>query len=117
MVDSPDVVEAGASVGLGKRIVRNHLATFETLQIGDETIRNPKLCIVPMHRYSRYQPRFSRLNVQVEDLPQMLIGADWFLAHRVLISNSQRRVYFTYNGRKPIFQTVPPPGEEDTTDS
>lgn len=115
--DSPDVVEAGASVGIGKKVVRNHVATFETLQIGDEMIRNPKLRIVPMHRYSRYQPRFSRLNVQVEDLPQMLIGADWFLAHRVLISNSQRLVYFTYNGRKPIFQTVPPPGEEDTSDS
>ena len=32
----------------------------------------------------------------------MLVGADFFLSHHVLISNSQSRLYFTYNGG-PVF--------------
>jgi tetratricopeptide (TPR) repeat protein len=32
----------------------------------------------------------------------MLIGADFFLSHRVYVASSQRRLYFTYNGG-PVF--------------
>jgi tetratricopeptide (TPR) repeat protein len=32
----------------------------------------------------------------------MLIGADFFLSHHILVSNSQRRLFFTYNGG-PVF--------------
>ena len=33
----------------------------------------------------------------------MLLGADFFLSHRILVSNSQHKLYFTYNGG-PVFQ-------------
>ena len=36
----------------------------------------------------------------------MLIGADFLRAHRVLVSHSQRKMYFTYLGG-PVF--APPP--------
>ncbi len=32
----------------------------------------------------------------------MLIGADFFLSHRVYVSNAQKRIFFTYNGG-PVF--------------
>jgi hypothetical protein len=43
----------------------------------------------------------------------MLLGADFFLSHHILISNSQHKLYFTYNGG-PVFDltmgaAAPPP--------
>ena len=32
----------------------------------------------------------------------MLIGADFFLSHRIYVASSQRKLYFTYNGG-PVF--------------
>jgi tetratricopeptide (TPR) repeat protein len=63
------------------------LAPFASFAIGDEEIKN------------------TRLRVADLDLPQsdMILGADFFLSHRILISNSQKRVYFTYNGG-PVFR-------------
>ena len=48
----------------------------------------------------------------------MLLGADFLLAHRVLVAHSQRRIYFT-NAGGPMFQSSRPleilrdPGQED----
>jgi hypothetical protein len=38
--------------------------------------------------------------------PDLIIGADFFLAHRVYIARSQGRIYFTYLGL-PVFQEDP----------
>jgi hypothetical protein len=38
----------------------------------------------------------------------MLLGADFLRAHRVLVSHSQRKIYFTYLGG-PMFATPRPP--------
>jgi hypothetical protein len=38
----------------------------------------------------------------------MLLGADFLLAHRVLVAQSQRRIYFT-NAGVPMFQPSRPP--------
>src|SRR5262249_26060507 len=37
----------------------------------------------------------------------MLLGADFFLSHRIYVANSQNRVYFTYNGG-PVFNLNAP---------
>ena len=39
----------------------------------------------------------------------MLIGADFFLSHHVYVANSQRKLYFTYNGG-PVFNLTTTPG-------
>jgi predicted aspartyl protease len=52
-------------------------------------------------------PLGSRIGYKFNGDIGMLLGADFFLAHRVLVSNRQHRVYFTYNGG-PIFQTRDP---------
>ena len=55
-------------------------AAIETFAIGDELIRNPALRRADLGRRD------------------MLLGLDFLRAHRVLVSNSQRRIYFTYTG-------------------
>lgn len=82
----PNVVEGGNVGGIGRGLGRSWIAPFASLQIGQEEIRKIRL-------------RFGE--VGMEDI-DMLIGADFFLSHRVLVSNSQNKLYFTYNGG-PVF--------------
>jgi tetratricopeptide (TPR) repeat protein/predicted aspartyl protease len=84
--DSPGVVFAGTSSGFGKNNFPSYIAPFSSFKIGDEEIRN------------------TRLRIGDIDLPDsdMLIGADFFLSHRVYVANSQHKLYFTYNGG-PVF--------------
>jgi tetratricopeptide (TPR) repeat protein/predicted aspartyl protease len=86
-VTSQGVVSGGVTYGIYGKGTESFLAPFESFQIGDEIIKN------------------TRLRVADIDLPasDMLLGADFFLSHRILISNSQKRVYFTYNGG-PVFR-------------
>ena len=37
----------------------------------------------------------------------VLIGADFFMAHHVYVANSQGKLYFTYSGG-PVFRTAVP---------
>jgi hypothetical protein len=86
--DSPGVVEGGYVRGIGQRAVRTWIGSFDSLQLGDnETIRKIRL-------------RFGDLND--DGRFDMLIGADFFLSHRVYVSNALRRMFFTYNGG-PVF--------------
>jgi tetratricopeptide (TPR) repeat protein len=84
--DSPGVVYAGDSYGIGKTTYPTYIAPFASFKIGDEEIKNTKLRIGDI------------------DLPNadMLLGPDFFLSHRIYVANSQRKLYFTYNGG-PVF--------------
>ena len=84
--DSPGVVSAGTSYGIGKNTFASYIAPFASFKIGDEEIKN------------------TRLRIGDIELPyvDMLIGADFFLSHRIYVANSQRKLYFTYNGG-PVF--------------
>ncbi|MBW3559107.1 MAG: aspartyl protease family protein, partial [Proteobacteria bacterium] len=104
---------AGQAGGMGKRKVATSLATFDTLTIGDQTVKNAKLRVADLFRHSRTPTTGSRLaSSALDDSPDLIIGADFFRSHRVLVSYSQRRIYFTHNGRQ-IFQVEGPPLEED----
>lgn len=84
--DTPGVAEAGYTTGIGRGAVKTYIAPFSSFKIGDnEEIKN------------------ARLRIADEDMDEdMLIGADFFLSHHLLVSNSQHRLYFTYNGG-PVF--------------
>ena len=84
--DMPDVEPAGYGGGLGRRSIRTWIGRFQSLKIGDEEIRKIRL-------------RFGDVGNGDFD---MLIGADFFLSHRVYVSNAQHRMFFTYNGG-PVF--------------
>ena len=83
-LDGPGVESAGNGSGIGRHEIQTWVANFPVLKIGDEEVHNARL-------------RFGDLG----DL-DMLLGADFFLSHRIFVASSQGRVYFTYNGG-PVF--------------
>lgn len=85
--DSPGVVFAGLSHGISRGTVKTWIAPFENFKLGDEEIRHTHL-------------RFGDFDLGND--AEMLIGADFFLSHRVYVASSQHRLYFTYNGG-PVF--------------
>jgi predicted aspartyl protease len=71
--------------------MKTWVAPFASVKIGDEEIKNTKLTIGES---------------QATDY-DILIGADFFLAHHVYVANSQGKIYFTYNG-VPVFKLPEP---------
>ena len=95
----PCVISAGVSSGIGRKLAPSWIAPFDSFEIGGETVKNTRL-------------RVGDLELDDSD---MLIGADFFLSHRIYVSKSQRKIYFTYNGG-PVFnlEVTPPPTPEGT---
>lgn len=79
-------VPAGFTRGVGTGAIKTWIAPFAHFKVGDEEVRNTML-------------RIGDLRLEDSD---MLIGADFFLSHRIYVANQQRRLYFTYNGG-PVF--------------
>ncbi|HEU4625481.1 MAG TPA: aspartyl protease family protein [Steroidobacteraceae bacterium] len=77
---------AGLMRGVGTDAIQTWIAPFASFKIGDEDVPNAKL-------------RIGDLRLGNAD---MLIGADFFLSHRIYVANEQRKLYFTYNGG-PVF--------------
>ena len=84
--DSPGVVPSGALYGAGDHTVKLWTATFASVKIGDEEIKNVRLQFGDLH---------------LNDA-EMLVGDDFFLSHRVYVANSQHKIYLTYEGG-PVF--------------
>jgi tetratricopeptide (TPR) repeat protein len=79
----PGVVSNGYAAGVAAHSqVSTWRGSFASFKIGGEEIKNTPL-------------QFGEIGLQNID---MLLGADFFLSHRVFIANSQHRIYFTYNG-------------------
>ncbi len=86
-LDSPGVVPAGYGGGIGRGQVANYLARVASFKIGDEEVRNTQVRLG---------------DTTIVGGEDMLIGADFFLSHRIYVANSQHKLYFTYNGG-PVF--------------
>ena len=105
--DSPGVVPAGESIGLGNKAVKVWVAPIATFEIGAETIEHTHVLM-------------GDIGLQDAD---MMLGADFFLAHHIYVAYSQDKLYFTYNGgpvfdlnaRRPPVQTKAPPGNAPGT--
>lgn len=80
-----ELIDAGYSRGMGRPAVLTHLAPFTSFKVGDEEIRNPQLRVG-----------------ETREGTDMLLGADFFVSHRIYVSNVQHKMYFTYNGG-PVF--------------
>ena len=80
-VTDPGLTYTGYVSGLDGR-VKSWSGRFASVKVGDEEIRNGLLEI-------------GRTSADFFDI---LIGADFFLSHHVYVANSQRQIYFTYNG-------------------
>ena len=103
-LDPGRAVNAGTVGGLGGGRIASQVARFDTFTIGDETIKNAQLSIADLWRYNKITETGTRLgNAAVEaDHPEMLLGADFLKAHRVLFAPSHHRIYFSYMGG-PVF--------------
>jgi tetratricopeptide (TPR) repeat protein len=85
--DSEGVVEAGYSGGLGRERVKTYIARFASFRIGDsEEIKNARLRIADMDL----------------GFADMLLGADFFISHRIFVANREHRLFLSYNGG-PVF--------------
>ena len=80
----------GVSYGIGGATGMSWSVPVASIKIGDEEIKNDRIEI-------------GDLDLEDED---MLLGADFFLAHHVYVANSQGRIYFTYNGGR-VFNLTP----------
>jgi tetratricopeptide (TPR) repeat protein/predicted aspartyl protease len=95
--DGAGVIRAGASHGLGQRSVETWIAPISSFKIGGEEIHDTRL--------------------QIGDIgpdADMLLGADFFLAHHIYVSNRQDKLYFTYNGG-PVFNLSQSPLAQGST--
>jgi len=85
--DSPGVAAVGYTSGIGRRVTKEYIAPFASFKIGDgEEIKNTKLRIADIGL----------------DNADMLVGADFFVSHRVFVANKEHRLFLTYNGG-PVF--------------
>lgn len=85
---------------LGKAAVASAIVVFDEFGFDQEKIKHPKIAVADLFGEDKDVPLGSRARQDIGDFPDMILGADFFMAHRVLISNSQRKVYITYNGGK-----------------
>jgi tetratricopeptide (TPR) repeat protein/predicted aspartyl protease len=82
-VNAPGVVAAGYSYGIGRGVAKSYIVPIASFKVGDnEEIKNTRI-------------RIAGIRLPNAD---MLVGADFFLSHRVFVSNTQHRLYVTYNG-------------------
>jgi tetratricopeptide (TPR) repeat protein/predicted aspartyl protease len=85
--DSPGVVASGYTRGIGRAMTREYIAPFSSFRIGDgEEIKNTKLRIADIGL----------------DNADMLVGADFFISHRVFVANKEHKLFVSYNGG-PVF--------------
>jgi tetratricopeptide (TPR) repeat protein/predicted aspartyl protease len=99
-LQAQDVEAAGLSYGFGRRGLETWISPVSNFAIGGEQIQNTRLRVG---------------NIDLDDA-DMLLGADFFLSHRVYVSNSQHRLYFTYNGGSVFRLERTPPRTEARAD-
>lgn len=93
--ESPGVTRSGKSAGIGDDQVQDYIGVFDSFRLGDEEIKHVRL---------RFGELFSHGGREV---PEMLLGLDFLRAHRMFVSHSQRKIYFSYVGG-PVFQVMGP---------
>jgi tetratricopeptide (TPR) repeat protein/predicted aspartyl protease len=92
--ESPGVVSSGSGYGISQHLVRTWVAPIASFKIGDEEVKNTRLYI------------FETLIEHVD----MLLGADFFLSHRIFVANSEHKIFLTYNGG-PVFRLPEGPAD------
>lgn len=103
---SPGVTFLGTVTGIGPAVTKVWVAPIDSFQIGGEKVEHTHLPI------GNLRPDRSTGHVSDTD-PDMLLGDDFFLSHRIYVAYSQNKLYFTYNGG-PLFNLDIPPGASGT---
>ena len=85
-MDEDNVVAGGTTRGIGDKIIETSRARFDELNIGGEIIKNARLNVSDIELMPNGSPA------------DLLLGADFFLSHRLYVAALQHKLYFTYNG-------------------
>jgi hypothetical protein len=81
---------------------------FPSLTVGQETLHNAQLGIAGPYSRDDLARFESQLEHRAFIAPDLEIGGDFFLAHRIYLAHGEKKVYFTHN-IGPISQTSAPP--------
>jgi predicted aspartyl protease len=112
---SPESTPSGAASdrGIAGKSIATEIGTFATVTIGQETIQHAPLRIEDLwgaDRTTRTGSLIARSGIVDPDSPDrepdLVIGADFFKAHRIFIARNRKALYFTYTGG-PIFRPQP----------
>jgi tetratricopeptide (TPR) repeat protein/predicted aspartyl protease len=88
---APGVEHDSATGGFGPNVRETWIARFDSFGTDGETVQNVRLRV---------------FDTRVGDW-DMLIGADFFLSHRIYMAKAQHRLFMTYNGG-PVFNLEHP---------
>lgn len=91
----------GAAVGIGTRRMKTWVGRFDSVAIGPEVVQHARLTVMDMWGAARQDLRYSRSGA-LDDVSQMVLGADFLASHRVLFAMSQRKLYLSHLGG-PVF--------------
>lgn len=84
-LDGPQAQRVATAHGIGRQSVASWIVTADTFKVGDAMVHNPEFDVVD-----------AQLSVDV------LLGADFLRAHRVLFAMSQGKLYLSYLGGAPF---------------
>ena len=97
--ETPGVVAASKLAGLGNKLVDYSIASFDSVAIGNETIKDAKIPFGNLWKDADDAAYTAGGRIRnPKPHPGMLLGADFLRTHRVLVAHSQGKVYFTYVG-------------------
>ncbi|OWQ48958.1 hypothetical protein CDL60_03500 [Roseateles noduli] len=92
-----DLDEAGHVSGIGEGRAKHWRAKFDSFELGGERVGNITFGVADT-------------DAMGDDL---LLGLDYFLAHRILVSRTQGKVYLTWNGGPVFAKTAERDGETE----
>jgi predicted aspartyl protease len=97
----------GVSQGVGKGTLETEIGTFDSVAVGDESVQHAKLLLADLNKNNVWSTTGSRIEAVHAMVPDMLLGADFLLSHRVVVPSELRKMTFTYEGG-PVFVTIRP---------
>ena len=99
---APSVKAGTSSIGIGTKSVKTWIVPIDSFSVGTETIQHTQMMVID--------------GSMGDDKTDMLLGVDFLLAHHTFIANSQRKIYFTYNGGR-VFALAKAPSDSDKPDA
>jgi tetratricopeptide (TPR) repeat protein len=87
-LSGPGVTPLNNISGFGKHSERGWIVPVDNVSVGDEQILHTHLSAID--------------GAIADHAPDMLLGADFLLAHHIYVARDQRQIYFTYSGGKPF---------------
>lgn len=98
----------GTQGGIGDHVNAVSVMTLDTVAIGAEVVRRPRMRVADLWGSARHDMRPSEAGDFFENQFHLVLGADFIRAHHLLFANSQRRLYFSYIGGD-VFEAPKPP--------